>query len=115
VFRDAVAGADFVFANAEEALVLAGTADERVALDVLAATFGEVLVTRGAEGARAARGAERWSTPAQPAHVVDTTGAGDAATGTYLAARLDGLGVDVSLERAMVAGARAVESLGASY
>ena len=115
VFRDAVAGADFVFANAEEALALAGTDDEDAALDVLAATFGEVLVTRGAQGARAARGDERWSVSGRPARVVDTTGAGDAATGAYLAARLDGLDVADSLERAMDAGARAVGSLGASY
>ncbi len=115
VFRDAVAGADFLFANAEEALVLAGTDDEEAAVDVLAAAFGEVLVTRGARGARAARGARRWSVPARAARVVDTTGAGDAATGAYLAARLDGLDVPTSLERAMDAGARAVGSLGASF
>ena len=115
VFRGAVAGADFVFANAEEALALAGSDDEGVALDSLAALFGEVLVTHGAEGARVARGDERWVSPARPARVVDTTGAGDAATGAYLAARLDHLDVTTSLERAMAAGARAVTSLGASY
>ncbi len=115
VFRDAVAGADFAFANAEEALVLAGTSDERVALDVLAGLCGEVMITDGAEGARVARGDERWSARGRSVRVVDTTGAGDAATGAYLAARLDGLDVEVSLERAMDAGARAVEALGAIY
>ena len=46
--------------------------------------------------------------------VLDTTGAGDAATGAYLGARLSGLGMRESLARAMAAAADVLGGLGAS-
>jgi sugar/nucleoside kinase (ribokinase family) len=46
--------------------------------------------------------------------VLDTTGAGDAATGTYLGARLNGDDVSAALSKAMAASARVVGDLGAN-
>ena len=83
------------------------------ALDVLAASFEEAVVTLGEHGARAARGHERFGAPAREVRVLDTTGAGDAATGTYLGARLHGDAPDAALEIAMEAAARVVGGLGA--
>jgi fructokinase len=46
---------------------------------------GEVLVTRGSEGAELVNGSERYSASPPEVEAVDTTGAGDAFTGTFLA------------------------------
>lgn len=53
----------------------------------------EVLLTRGEAGAIASRDGERWLIAVEePRQVVDTTAAGDAFNGAYLAARLRGAG-----------------------
>ncbi|MHB1906494.1 MAG: PfkB family carbohydrate kinase, partial [Acidimicrobiales bacterium] len=69
--------------------------------------------TRGADGAVAARGSERARVDARATTVIDTTGAGDAASGAYLAARLAGDTLAGALEAAMAAAARVVGGLGA--
>ncbi|MFI5036361.1 MAG: carbohydrate kinase family protein [Acidimicrobiales bacterium] len=113
VFSRAVAAATTLFANEEEALALAGRADlERAVVD-LAATFAEVVVTRGAGGALARRGDREWRVDAASAVVLDTTGAGDAATGAYLAATLLGGEPGEALAAAMAAAAVVVAGLGA--
>lgn len=114
VFLEVTNGATYLFANEEEALVLSGHDDAASALDFLARRFDEVLVTRGATGAIAARGAIRADAEGLDVVALDTTGAGDAATGAYLAARLRGDSIDEALAAAMVAGARAVQDLGAN-
>jgi fructokinase len=50
-----------------------------------------VVITRGAEGALALRGAREWTAPVFPVNVVDTVGAGDAFSAGLLSelARLD--------------------------
>ena len=112
-FLAATRAASMLFANAEEAAALSGCVDPDGALDALAEGYGEVLVTRGAGGAAAARGSERARADARATTVVDTTGAGDAASGTYLAARLAGDTLAGALEAAMAAAARVVAGLGA--
>lgn len=114
VFRAAVAGVTWLFANEEEALALAGTLDTDAALADLAGVAEEVVVTRGGSGARVRRGDAQWSESARPGEVLDTTGAGDAATGTYLGARLAGGDVPTALARAMDAAAQVVAGLGAT-
>lgn len=113
VFLDAARDVSQLLANEEEALVLSSTSDVVDAMDVLAALFGEVVVTRGQRGALAALGQERFSVDALDATVLDTTGAGDAATGAYLGARLNDATPPEALERAMQAAARVVGGLGA--
>jgi ribokinase len=112
VFLDAAAPSSMLFANAEEARLLTRTDDVDAAATQLAHSFDEVLVTSGREGALAAVGSHVWRQGSRSVEVLDTTGAGDAASGAYLAARLDGVAIDESLVRAMEAAAVVVRGLG---
>ncbi len=113
IFLEAASGASELFANEEEALVLTGTSDADEALEFLAERFHEVVITRGAQGAIAAAGETRTRVGARDVVVLDTTGAGDAANGTYLGARLRGELPERALEEAMAASAHVVGELGA--
>ena len=95
---------DLVRANAEEAEVLG---------DELATLAGEVVVTRGADGATWTDGARVETVEAVPARVVDTTGAGDAFVAGLLAARVAGAAPRGALEAGVRAAARAVAVSGA--
>jgi sugar/nucleoside kinase (ribokinase family) len=103
-----------LFANEEEALALVGTHDVESALDRLDGTFDEVVITRGANGAVADVSGTRFYAPSLANAVIDTTGAGDAATGTYLGARLLGEDPTTALGIAMAASARVVAEFGAT-
>ena len=111
-FHDAAREATMLFANEEEALALSGDDDAESALATLARDGREVIITRGSRGALARRGDVTASVPARRARVVDTTGAGDSATGTYLAHRLTGADLATSLRHAMDAAANVVGGLG---
>lgn len=71
------------------------------------------VVTLGAEGALAASPRERWRIGALPVAAVDTTGAGDAFTGTLAAALDNGMAFAAALRCASVAGALACLAPGA--
>jgi sugar/nucleoside kinase (ribokinase family) len=79
-------GADvLLLANADEAEVLAGTADATVAAKLLGERLHAAVVKCGAEGAVWSDGADHVSVPATPAAaIVDTTGAGDAFAAGFL-------------------------------
>ncbi len=111
-FIEAARGAHFLFANEEEALALSGAADVNSAMDHLEHDFAEVVITRGGSGARARRDGVEYDVPAASDTVVDTTGAGDAATGAYLAVRLRDGGCDQALDAAMSAASVVVRGLG---
>jgi sugar/nucleoside kinase (ribokinase family) len=113
VFLAAGAGASYLFANEEEARALAGVDDVASALSVLGGRYPEVVVTRGPLGAMAMRDERTWWAPARAAAAFDSTGAGDAATGAYLGARLEGRDVEAALNEAMDAAALVVRGLGA--
>ena len=113
VFLSAARGATWLFANEEEALTLAGTSEVERALESLAAQFDEVVVTRGVRGVIACSNNVIDEVDSVSRDVVDTTGAGDAATGAYLGARLHAVPVRASLEAAMRASAQVVAVLGA--
>jgi sugar/nucleoside kinase (ribokinase family) len=76
--------------------------------------FDEVVVTRGANGAVADVEGARFYVPSLATTVIDTTGAGDAATGTYLGARLLGEDPQTALGIGMAASARAVGEFGST-
>ncbi len=113
VFLECAGGATFLFANREEALALTESFDVAAALEHLASVFREVVVTLGANGAVAQRDARRFAVTSASDGALDTTGAGDAATGTYLAVRLRGGTIDEALREAMAAAALVVKGLGA--
>ena len=113
VFLVSAREAGQLFANAEEAMVLSGCDDVDAARDELARSFAEVVVTRGAKGADAVTSGSRAHAEARSADVLDTTGAGDAATGAYLGARLSGATLDQALALARAASAIVVRTLGA--
>lgn len=98
----AVAGAmDVVFMSASAEPQLGEEQLLKRALDAGAAL---VVLTLGGAGSVAAAGVARWRTDAVAVtQVVDTLGAGDAYIAAFIAARIDGAGI----EQAMQAGARA--------
>jgi sugar/nucleoside kinase (ribokinase family) len=111
-FWEAASGATILFANEEEALALAQASDVLAALATLSHQWSEVVITRGAQGALASRHGETFRAAASTGDVLDTTGAGDSATGTYLAHRVAGGDVASALAHAMAAAAHVVAGLG---
>jgi ribokinase len=112
VFLDAALSASMLFANAEEAQLLAGSDDLDVAATSLGEFFDEVFVTMGRAGAVVVNDARLWHETSRSESVLDTTGAGDAASGAYLAHRIGGKSIDDSLVAAMDAAAVVVRGLG---
>jgi sugar/nucleoside kinase (ribokinase family) len=104
--------ADVVFANEAESLAMTGEPDVGRAAERLSALTPCVVIKRGAQGAMARTGGEWFESPAEPAHVVDTTGAGDCFNAGFLFGWLAGLPVADSLTLANICGARAVEAFG---
>ena len=72
-----------------------------------------MVVTLREEGALWTDGSEVVRVAAEPAEVVDTTGAGDAFAAGFLAARLRGAGPEEALGAGCALAARAVSSPGA--
>ncbi|MEU6313435.1 PfkB family carbohydrate kinase [Streptomyces sp. NPDC047014] len=93
-FMAAVAGSAVLLPNEEEARLLAGlppSSGVARAAVALSRRVPLVVVTLGARGALVAeRGRITAEVPGEPARAVDSTGAGDAFTGGFLAARLEG-------------------------
>ncbi|WP_329194341.1 MULTISPECIES: carbohydrate kinase family protein [unclassified Streptomyces] len=115
-FMAAVAGAGVLLPNEDEAGLLAGLPEPagvaRAAAE-LSRRIPLVVVTRGAAGALVAEaGRVTAEVSAEPAEAVDSTGAGDAFTGGFLAARLAGAGPADAARAGCRAAARAVTRLG---
>ncbi|MEV7086464.1 PfkB family carbohydrate kinase [Streptomyces sp. NPDC093085] len=108
-FLAAVEGVETVLPNADEARALTGLADPARAAAALSTRTRVAVVTRGGDGALVAeRGAVTARIAALPARALDSTGAGDAFTGAYLAARLRGASPVRAAEAGCRAGAQAV-------
>ncbi|MEO8687031.1 MAG: sugar kinase [Solirubrobacteraceae bacterium] len=90
-FLDWVAHADMLLPNREEAVVLTGAREPEAAAWALARGGRDVVITLGADGALWSDGEQivRAAAAEAPAPV-DSTGAGDAFTAGWLAARLRG-------------------------
>ncbi|MCM1976433.1 PfkB family carbohydrate kinase [Streptomyces sp. G1] len=122
-FLAAAAGAGVLLPNEDEALLLAGAPGpagppERAAAVTRAAAelsrrVPLVVVTRGGAGALIAEdGRVTAEVAAESAEAVDSTGAGDAFTGAFLAARLAGAGSAWAAGAGCRAAALAVARLG---
>ncbi|MEU3776784.1 PfkB family carbohydrate kinase [Streptomyces sp. NPDC032472] len=115
-FLDAAAGACVLLPNEDEARLLAGLpepAGAARAAAVLSERVPLVVVTRGPAGALVAQGGRVTAeVAAEPVRAVDSTGAGDAFTGGFLAARLAGAGPQEAARAGCRAAALAVTRLG---
>ncbi|QDH13697.1 adenosine kinase [Formicincola oecophyllae] len=90
-FQDFIrTGVDVLFANDDEIKALYQVADLDDALARLAKDVAIGAVTRGQQGAVVVEGSQRFDVPTTPVKAVDTTGAGDAFAGGFLAAFVQG-------------------------
>ena len=113
-FLDWTDGARFFFANLDEGGVLTGLAEPTAIAERLTSRATEVVLTLGDRGMVVAeRDGATTAAAAQAARASDTTGAGDALCGTYLAGRLAGQSITTALEAASQAAAAAVATTGA--
>lgn len=95
--------------NEIEAAALTGRRDPADAARALVdAGVGRVFVSLGAGGVIAADARELLRVPCEPTEIVNTTGAGDAATAAVIWAGMRGLSLEASARAAMKAGALAV-------
>ncbi|MFD5425689.1 carbohydrate kinase family protein [Streptomyces sp. NPDC127084] len=108
-FLQAASDADVLLPNADEARLLTGVADAADAAALLSRRIPLAVVTLGAEGALVAEsGTVTARVPPVPAKAVDSTGAGDAFNGAFLAALLSGADPAVAAREGCRAGALAV-------
>jgi ribokinase len=111
-----VEGAEWCCVNLAEGRALTGAESPEDVAAALAAHFGQVTVTLGPAGVVVAGGeAPPECFPAPAATVLDTTGAGDAFAGTWLARRLAGDDVGSAARLALAAASAAVGSIGAGW
>nr|WP_240468293.1 PfkB family carbohydrate kinase [Streptomyces dangxiongensis] len=107
-------GLDVLLPSRDEVCLLTGVVDPVEAAARLSRLVPLVVAKAGADGALVARsGAVPVRVPAVPAAPRDTTGAGDAFTGAFLAALLAGAAPEEAAARGCRAGAEAVERVGA--
>lgn len=105
--------ADLLFPNLDEGRFLTGADDPAQVVAALAGRFPGVVLTLGADGAIFADSDRSCSVPAEPADVLDTTGAGDAFCAGFLASWLRSRDADDALGAGAAVAARAVTCLGA--
>jgi sugar/nucleoside kinase (ribokinase family) len=107
-------GVQWCCANLDEGRALTGANRPEEVLAGLRHHYREVALTLGVDGALfSGPGTELLHCPAHRVDVVDTTGAGDAFTGTFLAWRLRGEEPGAALRAALAAAALVVGSPGA--
>lgn len=113
-FLSAVRGADLLLPNADEARILTGLPEPADAAAKLSRYVPRVVLTLGADGALlATSGAVTGRVAAaRVPEAIDSTGAGDAFTGGFLAARLRGADDMAAAAAGCRAGAEAVMVLG---
>ncbi|MGW7241440.1 carbohydrate kinase family protein [Streptomyces sp. NPDC054804] len=113
-FLALVEGVDVLLPSRDEACLLTGLSDPADAAAELSRRVPLVVAKAGADGALVAEaGGVLARVSAEPATPRDTTGAGDAFTGAFLAALLAGADPGEAAARGCGAGARAVEHVGA--
>lgn len=101
-FLEAIAGADILMPNLDESRALTGAEDPEAIASLLGSCFPVVALTLGARGAIVADDGVTTFVPTRGlSSVVDVTGAGDAFSAGFLAAR--------------AAGARSTEAAGAGH
>jgi sugar/nucleoside kinase (ribokinase family) len=108
-----LAHVQYFLPNEEQLLALTGCGDlTGAARRVLALGPDAVLVSRGAHGAALITANERIDVPAFPAHVVDTTGCGDACSAGFIVGIQQGWSIEDASWMAMAAASLVVSGLG---
>ena len=114
VIEAAVGLSDIVIPSADDLTLLYGPASpEALAAKLWRLHAREIALTTGAEGCLVVTAEGRTALSAPEAQVVDTSGAGDAFNGAYLAARLAGSSPTEAAETALAVAARVVAAPGA--
>ncbi|WP_019067601.1 carbohydrate kinase family protein [Streptomyces hokutonensis] len=112
-FLALVEGVDMLLPSRDEACLLTGLPDPADAAAKLSRHVPLVVTKQGAQGALVAHsGTVHAHVPAEPATPRDTTGAGDAFTGAFLATLLTGADPEEAAREGCRAGARAVQRVG---
>ncbi|MFE4909961.1 carbohydrate kinase family protein [Streptomyces sp. NPDC056652] len=112
-FLASAKGVETLLPNADEARLLTGLTSVADAAAALSRRAGVAVVTLGGDGALVAEaGTVTARVPPVPARALDSTGAGDAFTGAFLAARLAGADPVAAAAAGCGAGARAVATVG---
>jgi sugar/nucleoside kinase (ribokinase family) len=112
-FFSLIEGVDVLLPSRDEACLLTGLPDVTDAAAKLSRHVPLVVAKQGAEGALIARSGTVYAhVPAVAATPRDTTGAGDAFTGVFLAALLAGAAPEDAAAEGCRAGALAVERVG---
>ena len=113
-FRALVAGhVDIMFANESEVCSLYEEGDFDAAAELARADVGLAVLTRSENGSVVLRAGERLAVAAEPAQVVDTTGAGDAYAAGFLAGLTRGQSLDACARLGSVAAADVISTYGA--
>ena len=113
-FRALVAGhVDILFANEAEIVALYETPTFESAAEAARADVALVALTRSEAGSVVLRGAERVDVAAEPARVVDTTGAGDVYAAGFLAGLTTGRGLAACGRLGSIAAAEVIGHFGA--
>jgi len=112
-FLEPIAPGTLLLANADELAALTGTADQEAGLAALVARGLDVVLKCGGAGSVLATSDGTWHSPAEPAEVLDTTGAGDAFAAGFLAAVHSGATAAAALAEGNRLGAVAVRRRGA--
>lgn len=104
---------DYFLPNDDEAARLTGTVDvEQQLAAFLRHGIGNVVVTRGADGAIAACGADRWQLPAHRVSCIDPSGSGDAFAAGVVTGIVRGWEMPQTLCYAAALGASATTAIG---
>ncbi len=106
---------ELIFANRTEAQILTGERDPEAAARALSRDCALVAVKDGKNGSVIANGESVERVPADAAHLVDSTGAGDNYAAGFLFALTDGANADKAAGFASYVAARIVEQRGAQF
>ena len=104
---------DILFANEAEIQALAGVPHFETAVSAVQGKVETLVVTRSEKGAIAVHRGERAEVGAEPAQVVDTTGAGDLFAAGFLVGHTQGRSLGDSLRIGAIAAAEVISHYGA--